>query len=147
MKIDFDLLRSQARRADTESPFEIAGDRPRIDFGNGEDVMMRIEIPKDEGAEFAHWRHLHESGVIRVSHDGRPGVGKLNNRVNGVTAKGREFVMLSENDDDWRNTLEVCEQARALTFPMVLAELRKKARERVSAAKRAAKRVQRGTQR
>jgi hypothetical protein len=137
MELDFALLRLLARKAANETSFDIVGDLPRLDFSDAYDgrPAIRIEIPEGEGTEFSHWRVLHEEGFVRISHEGRPGIGKLRNHVDGPTARCLEFVALAQDDETWEQAVEVCRTARALTIPNVLAELRTAARKRIRAVR------------
>lgn len=138
MAINYEMLRKLAQRAELQAPLKIEPALPFLDIqpdaiGGG---SISISIPKNDGDEFSHWRYLNELGFIRVRNDGRPGIGVANNRVEGLTVKGEEFVELSRNDVLWDAIIVRCKKANACTIENILRELRKEARSKLSSKKK-----------
>jgi hypothetical protein len=134
--MNLNLIRELLPRAHRETPFDIHPKVPFLDIpekGEADEFAMPISIPKDEGAEFIHWRYLADLGLVRVQNDNRPGFGSSNNRVLGLTARGLEFGELSRDDSTWDGVLDRTKKAGACTVSIVVDELRKAARKRMSA--------------
>ena len=74
-----------------------------------------------------------ECGFIRVSHEGQSGFGKSKTRIEGLAARGEEFVELSRNAEVWSRVIERCTKAQACTIAIILKELRKEAERRMNA--------------
>jgi hypothetical protein len=135
MAIDFEVLRTLAQKAEREAPVEIVPALPVVNTDTKDGLSISISIPENEGTEFIHWRLLHDLGFIRVRHDGRPGFGNVKNKVEGLTAKGEEFIELSRDSLTWTKVIGRCTAAKASTMEIVLRELRKEARSRMNSKK------------
>jgi hypothetical protein len=133
MSIDFDLIRALVKKAELEAPLEIKPAPLRISVGDPKSgtLSMSIQVPDNEGEEYRHWRILSEVGLIRVTTDGRPGFGRSDIKVEGLTADGEEFAELSRDDHAWKMVIARCEFANAKTIAFVISELKKEARDRL----------------
>jgi hypothetical protein len=140
--MNFDLIRSLVRRAASEAPFDVTPALPFLSIVEptaSEGLRMSVDIPSSEGEQFIHWRFLADLDLVRATHEGRPGIGRSGARIEGLSAKGQEFLELSGDDQIWDIVIQRCRSARALTYSNVVAELRVEGRRRISAQRKMAK--------
>ena len=133
MRVDFNLVRALIARAANDAPFEVSPVLPEIDFDNG--PMITIKTPVSEGDEYFHWRWIFEEKLIRMTTNGRPGMGKMESRVEGLTARGTKFFECSRNDEAWNRAMSHCEMAQALTLESLMRELRTETSRRLKATR------------
>ncbi len=131
MKVDFNLVRKLMQQANDNSPFLISPELPFVDI-KFDPLSISMDIPDDEGLELKHWRWLSENSLVRISHNNQTGVGKGNNRVDGLTSKGIELLELSKSENVWQAAVEICEKAESLILSSVISQLRRMARKRIA---------------
>ncbi|WP_349370970.1 hypothetical protein [Salinarimonas sp.] len=131
MKLDPDVLRSLALRAEVDCPLDVAPTAPVIDIDESEGFRVSIAVPTDAGPEFTHWRILCELDWVRAEHQGRPGLGRSGGRIMRLTAAGHEFVELARDEDRWRDVLARLRLSSAATPSLILSELKNEARKQL----------------